>query len=107
MTLDRREAPETPYRVILAGICALVLTVGLARFAYTPMLPIMKAQAGLGYVAAGWLAAINYAGYMAGTMLAASAGDLRRRYMRLRWTCRNIRPVWQASLVWSVHCSAR
>lgn len=84
MTLDRREAPETPYRVILAGICALVLTVGLARFAYTPMLPIMKAQAGLGYVAAGWLAAINYAGYMAGTLLAASAGDLRRRYVLYR-----------------------
>lgn len=84
MTPDRREARETPYRVILAGICALVLTVGLARFAYTPMLPIMKAQAGLGYVAAGWLAAINYAGYMAGTLLAASAGDLRRRYVLYR-----------------------
>jgi len=84
MSHDQREAPETPYRVILAGICALVLTVGLARFAYTPMLPIMKAQAGLGYVAAGWLAAINYAGYMAGTLLAASASDLRRRYVLYR-----------------------
>jgi len=74
----------TPFRVIFAGICALVLTVGLARFAYTPMLPIMKAQAGLDYVAAGWLAAINYAGYMAGTLLAASAGDLRRKYVLYR-----------------------
>ncbi|AWH53544.1 MFS transporter [Stenotrophomonas sp. ESTM1D_MKCIP4_1] len=74
----------TPYRVILAGICALVLTVGLARFAYTPMLPIMKAQAGLGYVAAGWLAAINYAGYMAGTLLAATAGTLHTRYVLYR-----------------------
>jgi len=74
----------TPFRAIFAGICALVLTVGLARFAYTPMLPIMKAQAGLDYVAAGWLAAINYAGYMAGTLLAATAGDLRRKYVLYR-----------------------
>ncbi|MGE6331610.1 YbfB/YjiJ family MFS transporter [Stenotrophomonas sp. NPDC077659] len=84
MTKPAVDGRTTPLRVILAGICALVLTVGLARFAYTPMLPIMKAQAGLGYVAAGWLAAINYAGYMAGTLLAASTGDLRRRFVFYR-----------------------
>lgn len=44
------------WRVIVAGICALILTVGLARFAYTPMLPIMREQAGLTHWAAGWLA---------------------------------------------------
>lgn len=84
MTFAGSAPHDTPHRVIFAGICALVLTVGLARFAYTPMLPIMKAQAGLGYVAAGWLAAINYAGYMSGTVLAAMAGDLRRRYVLYR-----------------------
>ena len=41
------------WRVIVAGICALILTVGLARFAYTPMLPIMREQAGLTHWAAG------------------------------------------------------
>lgn len=71
-------------RVIVAGICALVLTVGLARFAYTPMLPIMKAQAGLTSVGAGWLAAINYAGYMTAALLAASAGDLHHKYVLYR-----------------------
>ncbi len=47
------------YRVILAGISALILTVGLARFAYTPMLPIMRSEAGLSDMAAGWLATFN------------------------------------------------
>ncbi|WP_367382338.1 YbfB/YjiJ family MFS transporter [Stenotrophomonas cyclobalanopsidis] len=78
------DGSTTPVRVIFAGMCALVLTVGLARFAYTPMLPIIKAQAGLDYVTAGWLAAINHVGYMAGTLLAALAGDLRRKYVLYR-----------------------
>lgn len=66
--------PETrlqAWQVLLGGICALVLTVGLARFAYTPLLPQMHAQAGLGLADGGLLAAINYAGYMSGALLAA------------------------------------
>ncbi len=68
--------PESEFRlqawqVLLGGICALVLTIGLARFAYTPLLPQMQAQAGLGVADGGLLAAINYAGYMSGALLAA------------------------------------
>ncbi|HEV6966418.1 YbfB/YjiJ family MFS transporter [Roseateles sp.] len=59
------------WQVLLGGICALVLTIGLARFAYTPLLPRMHAQAGLGVADGGLLAAINYAGYMSGALLAA------------------------------------
>ncbi len=59
------------WQVLLGGICALVLTIGLARFAYTPLLPQMHAQAGLGVADGGLLAAINYAGYMSGALLAA------------------------------------
>lgn len=65
--------PSPHHRVLVAGVCGLVLTVGLARFAYTPLLPIMQAQAGLTRAAGGWLATLNYAGYMAGTVLAAAA----------------------------------
>ncbi len=72
------------YRVIFAGICALILTVGLARFAYTPMLPVMREQAGLSHLAGGWLATINYAGYMSGALLAASIGDLGRKFVLYR-----------------------
>jgi predicted MFS family arabinose efflux permease len=59
------------WQVLIGGICALVLTIGLARFAYTPLLPQMHAQAGLGVADGGLLAAINYAGYMSGALLAA------------------------------------
>lgn len=67
-------------RVLLAGVCALVLSVGLARFAYTPLLPMMRDQAGLSHVAGGWLATANYAGYMSGALLAAWVSDLRTKF---------------------------
>lgn len=72
------------YRVIAAGICALILTVGLARFAYTPMLPIMRAEAGLSYLAGGWLATFNYLGYITGALIAASISDLGRKHQLYR-----------------------
>lgn len=71
-------------RVILAGICALILTVGLARFAYTPLLPIMRDGAGLSDLAGGWLATFNYMGYMAGALLAATTNDLQRKFLFYR-----------------------
>ena len=49
-------------QVLCAGILGLILFLGVARFAYTPLLPLMREQAGLGAAAGGWLAAANYAG---------------------------------------------
>ena len=63
-------------KVLGAGIFSLVLTLGVARFAYTPLLPLMQQQAGLGVAEAGWLAALNYAGYLSGALLAALISDL-------------------------------
>lgn len=71
-------------RVIASGICALILTVGLGRFAYTPLLPIMQSGAGLGPVSAGWLATLNYAGYMAGALLAALIPRLGPKFVLYR-----------------------
>lgn len=70
----------TRARVILAGICALVVTVGLARFAYTPMLPVMRDGAGLSALAGGWLATFNYLGYITGALIAATTSDLQFKF---------------------------
>ena len=64
-------------KVLGAGICSLLLTMGVARFSYTPLLPLMQQQAGLGMAAAGWLAAINYAGYLSGAVLVSLISDLQ------------------------------
>lgn len=64
-------------RVLLAGVASQILCVGIARFSYTPLLPLMQEQTWLGDAAGGWLAAVNYLGYISGAVLAASINNLQ------------------------------
>jgi predicted MFS family arabinose efflux permease len=63
-------SPSLP-RVLAGGICALVVGMGIGRFAYTPLLPALQQAAGMGAHAAGILASINYVGYLIGSLVAA------------------------------------
>lgn len=60
------------YRVLAGGVCALTIGMGVGRFAYTPLLPSLQQAAGMGNDAAGVLAAVNYLGYLAGALGAAT-----------------------------------
>jgi predicted MFS family arabinose efflux permease len=73
------------YKVLASGAFSLLLGMGVARFAYTPLLPQMQEQAGLGLAEAGWLAAINYVGYLSGAVVASLISDpaLRDRLYRV------------------------
>lgn len=55
---------------------SLVLTMGVARFSYTPLIPIMLEQTSLSDFSAGLLATLNYFGYFCGVLIAASISDL-------------------------------
>lgn len=68
--------PRQRLKVLGAGIFSLILALGVARFAYTPLLPLMQQQAGLGLAEGGWLAALNYAGYLSGALAASLISDL-------------------------------
>src|SRR5262245_52667929 len=63
---DRR-APATAG----AGLAALAVAMGIGRFAFTPLLPLMQADAGVSVAQGGWLAAANYVGYLVGALTAA------------------------------------
>lgn len=65
-----RPAVSLP-RVLTGGICALVIGIGVGRFAYTPLLPSLQQAADIGTHTAGLLASINYVGYLAGALGAA------------------------------------
>lgn len=56
------------YRVALGGAVALALGVGVGRFAFPPLLPMMQADAGLTILSGSWLAAVNYFGYFLGAL---------------------------------------
>lgn len=74
---------------LAAGIIALVVAMGIGRFAYTPILPAMQERFDFSNTAAGALASSNYLGYLLGALLAAFVPSSRLQGMVLRtslWT---------------------
>ncbi|MDB5827457.1 MAG: transporter [Variovorax sp.] len=65
---DRRGA----WRAALACMVTLAVAMGLGRFAFTPMLPIMLHEGKLDLQAGGVLASLNYLGYFVGAVSCAS-----------------------------------
>ncbi len=63
--------PSAALRAAAAGLAALALAMGIGRFAFTPLLPLMQDDAGLSLSDGGYLAAANYLGYLAGALWAA------------------------------------
>src|SRR3954451_3603471 len=56
------------------GLCAVLVGVGLGRFAYTPTLPSLVSHGWLAPNEAAYVGAANLAGYLAGALVAASLG---------------------------------
>lgn len=72
------------WRLAGQGAAALAGGMGIGRFAYTPILPMMHAQAGLTPRLGAALATANYTGYLAGAVAAVVAP----RLVHHRWTLR-------------------
>lgn len=73
------------FKAQLACVIGGIITVGIARFAYTPMLPEMVADIGLTETVAGFLAAANYAGYLSGALLISLIHNLQLKVKLYRY----------------------
>lgn len=56
-------------RILLGGMFGMMVVMGIGRFVFTPVLPLMQRDLGMTHLVAGWLAGLNYLGYLAGAII--------------------------------------
>ncbi|MDO8387816.1 MAG: YbfB/YjiJ family MFS transporter [Polaromonas sp.] len=57
------------WTIAIAGLLSLATAMGIGRFAFTPLLPMMLSDGVIDLPAASWLASANYLGYLVGALL--------------------------------------
>ena len=73
----------TPWAIALAGLVCLATAMGIGRFAFTPLLPMMLSDGVIDLLGASVLASANYLGYLVGALLCTFQPWLWRRFPRL------------------------
>ena len=68
-----------PIAIALTGLVSLAIAMGIGRFAFTPLLPMMLQDGVVNLAGASWLATANYLGYLLGAMACAAQPALWRR----------------------------
>jgi len=79
MNASRQRAP---WLLIWAGLCASLVGIGLARFAYTPLVPALIDARWFASAAVVYLGAANLAGYLIGALVG--------RPLAVRWSSRAV-----------------
>ena len=57
------------WAIAIAGMLSLAAAMGIGRFAFTPLLPMMLSDGVIDLPSASWLASANYLGYLVGALL--------------------------------------
>jgi len=95
----------SPFVQLLASAVALMMAMGIGRFALTPQLPQLIAEGQFDLTAAGLVAAANYLGYFLGAadaMFARKPGQVRLRLQGGLWLCVVLTLAsWAAQGFWS------
>ena len=66
---DEAIAPATAATLAVGGLVSLAVAMGIGRFAFTPILPMMLRDGTVDIASASWLASANYIGYLIGAVL--------------------------------------
>jgi MFS family permease len=78
----RSSLDPRPLAIAVAGLLSLAIAMGIGRFAFTPLLPMMLHDGVVDLPAASWLATANYVGYLLGALACTVQPMLWRRWGR-------------------------
>lgn len=81
---NRPMRSQQPLAIALAGMVSLAVAMGIGRFAFTPLLPMMLHDGVIDLPGASWLATANYIGYWLGAMACALQPWVWSRWPTLR-----------------------
>ncbi|MCX8085009.1 MAG: YbfB/YjiJ family MFS transporter [Calditerrivibrio sp.] len=70
--------------VLFGGFCSLFLGMGISRFVYTPILPLMQREFSLSDFISGSLASVNLFGYLLGAIFAITLKDNSKKFILFR-----------------------
>jgi hypothetical protein len=73
------DPPSRPLALALGGLVALAVAMGIGRFAFTPLLPMMLAERSVTLAGASLLASANYFGYLVGALACTFQPWIARR----------------------------
>lgn len=105
----KRQAAEVEarsgWRMTFAGLAAILVGIGLARFAYTPLIPALIAGQWFAPADAAYLGATNLAGYLGGALIArgialGAATPPAIRVAMLAAALSFLACAWPASFLW-------
>jgi predicted MFS family arabinose efflux permease len=81
--INRLMDREDNISIIIAGMFAVIIGLGVARFAFTSLLPSMLSDY-LTITFAGILASLNFAGYLSGSILSIFIKDINQKVLLFR-----------------------
>ncbi len=92
------------WRAAFSALCANLVGIGLARFAYTPLIPALISEHWFSPAQAAYLGAANLAGYLIGALFAGRIGSARLvpwlRAMMLVATMSFFACAWRLPFAW-------
>jgi MFS family permease len=80
MTQIESSQERQPLVIALAGAISLAVAMGIGRFAFTPLMPMMLHDGLIDIEGASWLASANYLGYLVGALLCSFQPALWTRW---------------------------
>ena len=103
---DTQANRKTALRIALSGLIALSVAMGIGRFAFTPLLPMMLHDGVIDLTAGGWLATANYLGYFIGALLCMVLRGSATRFIRIGLAATVLLTLgmglWQSPGLWLV-----